>query len=209
MGVFEFMAYWINEVPDHLKTQGSCIDAVEKCALLLKYVPDHFKTQEMCNEAVRIEPYSLEYVPDHFKTQEICKEAVHNHPYTLEYVPDKLKTQEMCDDLVHKDAWLLEYVPNCLKTQEMCERAVKEDRDSLIHGSDWFVVAQEMWYIDYSHIAAPGPRGCGDRAIKWYEGYTKCKTQKAKIKEELLPITWHPDRVMNWFMSQDEKRPWK
>ena len=48
----------------------------------------------------------------------------------------------------------------------MCERAVKEDGDSLIHGSEWFVVAQEMWYIDYSHIAAPEPRGYGDRAIK-------------------------------------------
>ena len=58
MGVFGFMAYWINEVPDHLKTQGSCIGAVEKFALLMKCVPDHFKTQEMCNEAVGIEPYS-------------------------------------------------------------------------------------------------------------------------------------------------------
>ena len=31
MRVFGFMAYWINEVPDHLKTQESCIEAVEKC----------------------------------------------------------------------------------------------------------------------------------------------------------------------------------
>ena len=48
MGVFGFMAYWINEVPDHLKIQESCIEAVEKCVWFLKYVPDHFKTQEMC-----------------------------------------------------------------------------------------------------------------------------------------------------------------
>ena len=48
MGVFGFMAYWMNEVPDHLKTQESCIEAVEKCIWLLQYVPDHFKTQEMC-----------------------------------------------------------------------------------------------------------------------------------------------------------------
>ena len=63
MGIFRFMAYWLNEVPDHLKTQKSCIEAAEKCAWLLKYVPNHFKTQEMCNEAVRNHPYTLKYVP--------------------------------------------------------------------------------------------------------------------------------------------------
>ena len=32
-------------------------------------IPDHLKTQEMCDEAVDIEPlsYALAYVPDHFK----------------------------------------------------------------------------------------------------------------------------------------------
>ena len=65
------MAYWINEVPDHLKTEQPCIGAVEKCAWLLKYVFDHFKTQEMCNEAVR--NHTLEYVPDKLKTQEMCE----------------------------------------------------------------------------------------------------------------------------------------
>ena len=68
MGVFGFIAYWINKVHDHLKTQKSCIKAVKKCVWLLKYVPDHFKTQGMCNK------------------------AVHNHPYTLKYILDKLKT---------------------------------------------------------------------------------------------------------------------
>ena len=28
--------------------------------------------------------------------------------------------------------------------------------------------------------------------IKWHEGYKKRKAQKAKIKEELMPIAWHP-----------------
>ena len=41
MGVLGFMAYLINEVPDHLKTQESYIEAVEKCSWLLKYVPNH------------------------------------------------------------------------------------------------------------------------------------------------------------------------
>ena len=28
----------------------------------------------------------------------------------------------------------------------------------------------------------------------------------AKIKEELLLIAWHPNRVMDWCMSGDEKK---
>ena len=30
--------------------------------------------------------------------------------------------------------------------------------------------------------------------IKRYEGYQKRGAQKAKIKEELMPIAWHPAR---------------
>ena len=111
-----------------------------------------------------------------------------------------------CDDAVCKDAGLLEYVPDSFNDQEMCIRAVNEDRNSLKHVPDWFVVAQEMWYIDYSHVAAPRPLGYDDRAIKWYQGYKKRKAQKAKIKEQLMPIAWHPDRVTDWCMSEDEKR---
>ena len=32
------------------------------------------------------------------------------------------------------------------------------------------------------------------------------KAQKAKIKEELLPIAWHPSRYLNWCISEDEKK---
>ena len=43
----------------------------------------------------------------------------------------------------------------------------------------------------------------------WYEGHRKRKAQKAKIIEELLPIAWHPNRVMDWCMSEDQKGPRK
>ena len=32
------------------------------------------------------------------------------------------------------------------------------------------------------------------------------KAHKAKIKEELMPIAWHPSRWRNWCMSEDEKK---
>ena len=41
--------------------------------------------------------------------------------------------------------------------------------------------------------------------IKWYKGYQKRKAQKAKIKEELLSTAWHPDRVIDWCMPENEK----
>ena len=30
--------------------------------------------------------------------------------------------------------------------------------------------------------------------IKWYEDYKRRRAQKARIKEELMPIAWHPSR---------------
>ena len=40
----------------------------------------------------------------------------------------------------------------------------------------------------------------GTRVIK------KRKAEKVNIKEELLPIAWHPSRYWNWCMSEDEKK---
>ena len=45
--------------------------------------------------------------------------------------------------------------------------------------------------------------------IKWYDGYKKRKAQKAQkasIKEELMPITWHPSRWWDWCVPEDEKK---
>ena len=43
-------------------------------------------------------------------------------------------------------------------------------------------------------------------ALWWYKGYEQCKAQKAKIKEELMPVAWHPDRWWNWCVPEDEKK---
>ena len=83
MAFYEIMEYWINEVPDHLKTQGACIEVVVKCPWLLKYIPDHPKTEEICKEAVRREAYTLRHVPDHFKKEGMCNKAVYDCPWVL------------------------------------------------------------------------------------------------------------------------------
>ena len=62
----------------------------------------------------------------------------------------------------------------------MCDKVVKDDLSSLQFVPDWFVNHKplDVWYDD-DH---------DDDIIKWSEGYKKRKFQKAKIKEELLPM---------------------
>ena len=49
---------------------------VKIASYMFEYVPDHLKTQDMCNNAVARSFWMLEYVPDRFKTQDMCIDAV-------------------------------------------------------------------------------------------------------------------------------------
>ena len=80
----------------------------------------------------------------------------------------------------------------------MCNDVVMEDPLLLRHIPDWFVTQQRLRQCDDYYGE--------DKFIEWYDGYQKCKAQKARIKEELLPITWHTDRVMDWCVPEDEKQ---
>ena len=88
---------------------------------------------------------------------------------------------------------MLEDVPDHFKTQKMCDAVVMEDLLLLRYVPDQFVTQQQVKLRD-------------DKLTGWYEGYQKRKAQKAKIKEELVPIAWHPLRYWDWCMSEDEKR---
>ena len=67
---------------------------------------------------------------------------------------------------------------------------------------DWFVIREwvDMWYDDYYDD------GDEDKFFERYDGYKKRKAQKSSIKEELLPIAWHPSRYRDWCMSEEEKK---
>ena len=86
----------------------------------------------------------------------------------------------------------------------MCDKVVRDDTFSLVCVPDWFVTQEHIniWHDNYDWYD-------NDEIIEWYDNYKKHKARKAKIKEELLPIAWHPDRVMDWCMSGDEKKSWK
>ena len=88
---------------------------------------------------------------------------------------------------------MLRYVSDHFITQEMCNNAVRDEFFSLQYVPDWFVTQQQVkiWYDDGEY------HNDDDEIIKWYNGYKKRKVQKARIKEELLPIAWHPYRAID------------
>ena len=63
-----------------------------------------------------------------------------------------------------------------------------------------------MWYDDY-YDDDGDHWDCYDNEefFEWCEGYKKRKAQKSQIKEELLPIAWHPSRYWDWYVSENEK----
>ena len=111
----------------------------------------------------------------------------------------------MCTKAIRINPWQLYYVPDHIKTRilQQCS-ALEEEPSSLQYVPDYFVTQKQLkiWRDrdDYCN---------DDELFEWYEGHQKGIAQKAKIKEELLSIAWHPDHVMNWCMSEDEKGWWK
>ena len=99
----------------------------------------------------------------------MCNAAIDVDPWSLYDVLDYFKTEKMCDDMVQRDPYFLQFVPV------------------------WFVAQgqPEIWHDDDDNCT-------DDEIIELYKRYEKQKAQKASIKEELLPIVWHPDRVKNW-----------
>ena len=72
----------------------------------------------------------------------------------------------------------------------MCDKEVKKHPWLLIYIPDWFVTQGQidLWHDDNNSVYND------DKLIYWHDGYKKRKARKAKIKEELMPIAWHPSR---------------
>ena len=75
------------------------------------------------------------------------------------------------------------------KTQEMCVKAfnVNPYNYNFEYIPDWFITPEMIENSD----------GCCDSCDDKFHGYKERKAQKAQIKDELTPIAWHPDRVIN------------
>ena len=44
------------------------------------------------------------------------------------------------------------------------------------------------------------------RLLAWHIKFKKRKSLKKKISEELMPIAWDPKRLLNFCMSEDDKK---
>ena len=107
----------------------------------------------------------------------MCEKAVGKYLYTLRFVPDYLKTQEMWEIAVEKDPYTLKFVPDWLETQQQIK---------IWHDDDYYCNDSEI--------------------IEWYEDHQKRKVPKAQIKDELMPIAWHPSGWCDWWFWRREKR---
>ena len=165
----------------------------------LQFIPDIFKTQEMCNKAVEKDSCILKFVPFYFWTNSMTNRTIDKYMYPM-IMYNYLTTQERCESVVESYLYTLKFVPDHFKAREMFDKVVKKDVLYFLHHvPNWFVTRDQiqMWH-DKSEYC--------DNFFKWYEGYQKQKAQKSKIKKEVLPIAWHPDRVKDWCISEDEKQ---
>ena len=116
----------------------------------------------------------------------------------------------MCEKAVKDEPYVMKYVPDHFKTQQLCYKAVKNDPSFLQSVPDWFITKEwiDMWYDDDKDKSFELYDDVLDKYdfFEWYEGYHKRKAQKAKIKDELIPIAWHPSRYWDWCISEDEKK---
>ena len=88
------------------------------------------------------------------------------------------------------------YIPDHFKSQEMCNDKFS-DSEEVDDIPDWFIT-QEM--IE---------NGDDGNFHEWFNGYKDRKAQKAQIKDELMSIAWHPDRVIDWCFDDEEKKDLK
>ena len=182
-----------NYIPVKLRTQEMCDRAIDKYPWCFRFVADKFKTQELCEKAVDKYPENFEYVPDRYITQEMCEKTFDEYPEldgreicSLDFIPDKFKTREICEKAVDKHPENFKYIPDCFITREMIGNGGHSYCKSFYNDKfhDWF----------------------NDEFHAWFNGYKQRKTQKAQIKAELLPIAWHPDRVIDWCFDEEEKK---
>ena len=126
----------------------------------------------------------------------MCIKAAEDYPGTLEVLPDHVKTQEIRYKVVKGDSSSLQVVPDWFITKDWIDMWNDDDKDKPF---EWYDDDKAKFFELLVNIIF----------FEWYDGYQKHKAQKAQIKEEFLPIAWHPNCLIDWYMLEDEKRLWK
>ena len=103
----------------------------------IREVPEHLKTQEMCNEAVEVDPWQLYNVPA------MCDKAVRDYLFSLQFVPDWFVTQQQIDiwydnDYVYNnDNEIIEWYKGYQKRRTQKVQMEKELLSIAWHPSRW------------------------------------------------------------------------
>ena len=113
-------------VPESLKTEALCLDAVRKYGRALAFVPERLRTPEMCSVAVRQDGMALEFVPEDLRTEDLCRTAVDADGRALKFVLENRKTAEICAVAVRQNGWAVADVPEAVLTPELCLAAVRQ-----------------------------------------------------------------------------------
>lgn len=83
----------IKDLPDSLKTDKICKEAVELWAFALQYVPEVKLTAKLCYMAVEGNGLALQFVPEEFRTNRLLSVALYSivriaHPnFVHTYIP--------------------------------------------------------------------------------------------------------------------------
>ena len=131
----------------------------------------------------------FKFILDKFKTHKMCREVFLEDPWMCDFIYNRFMKM-LYHELVSGEPDMIRCVPDGFKSQDMCNDAVFEDHSLIKHLTDWFVTAEML-------------EKCEDE--EWLEGFRWHKAQKAKIKKELLPVVWHPDRDRDWCFSKHKK----
>ena len=121
----------LSYVPKPLRTEAICLTAVGRDGWALAYVPEYLCTEAICLAAVEQNGQALFHVPEPLQTKAVCSAAVSMNGETLKYVPEPLRTEAMCTTAVGRNGGALQYVPEPLRTEAICLAAVGSNRRAL------------------------------------------------------------------------------
>ena len=97
----------------------------------------------------------------------------------LRCVPDHFKTQEMCDKAIMKDGSILRFVPDNFIKDFMFQRFLIKGRNTPYGVEVVNNIIERLRLRKFFYV---------------------------EIRDELLAIAWHPDRVLDWCFDEDEKK---
>ena len=100
-------------LPEDLKTDRICYEAVQRDGILLHNVPSRMRSADMCEAAVLNNVHALQYVPDNLHTRELYRKALEVDPFAIRHFKSALLTREDCEvAYINTTSWkILRFIP--------------------------------------------------------------------------------------------------